>query len=168
MNEPHAEEMRDGPYAWLVHGDWARAAAYWSSVGRPYEEAEALMAGDVDAIRRALELFLSLGAAPAVDWTRQRLRSMGLARVPRGRRPGTRAHPAGLTAREGEILELLAQGLRNPQIADRLFVSPKTVEHHVSSILGKLDVLSRDGAVARARREGWLTTSSSGPRATPI
>ena len=156
IDAPHEESMRDGPYAWLAQGDWREAAAYWSAVGRPYEEAEALTAGDVVAVERALELFLALGAAPAVDWTRQRLRNMGLARVPRGRRPTTRAHPAGLTTREGEILKLLGQGLRNPQIAERLFVSPKTVEHHVSSILSKLDVLSRDGAVARARREGWL------------
>ena len=168
VKAPAPEDMRDGPYMWLAVGDWARAAAYWSSVGRPYEEAEALTAGDVGAVQRALEMFLALGAAPAVDWTRQRLRNMGLARVPRGRRAGTRAHPAGLTAREGEILALLAQGLRNPQIADRLFVSPKTVEHHVSSILGKLDVLSRDGAVARAKREGWLDSPVSGAGAPPI
>jgi DNA-binding NarL/FixJ family response regulator len=61
-----------------------------------------------------------------------------------------------LTSRESEILAMLALGLRNPQIADRLFVSLKTVEHHVSSILAKLEVATRDAAVAHARRQGWL------------
>ena len=74
-----------------------------------------------------------------------------------GPRASTRAHPAGLTRRESEILALLALGLSNPAIGERLFVSPKTVEHHVSAILGKLEVATRDEAVAEARRRGWLT-----------
>jgi DNA-binding CsgD family transcriptional regulator len=146
----------EGPYARLAAGDWRGAAGCWAALGCPYEEAEALAHGDIDAAQRALEIFLTLGAAPAVDWARSRLRELGVTRVPRGRRASTRAHPAGLTTREREILAMIARGLRNPQIADRLFVSPKTVEHHVSSILGKLGVTSRDVAAARAREEGWI------------
>ncbi|MGH7685517.1 MAG: response regulator transcription factor, partial [Candidatus Dormibacteria bacterium] len=66
-------------------------------------------------------------------------------------RPRTRQNPAGLTAREMDILGLLSEGLRNPDIARRLFLSPKTVDHHVSAILGKLGVTSRSEAAARAR-----------------
>jgi DNA-binding NarL/FixJ family response regulator len=121
-----------------------------------YEYAEALMEGDLGATKSALEIFQSLGAAPALDRARLRLRRLGEHRLPRGRRPTTRSHPAGLTKREGEILLMLARGLPNRQIATRLFVSRKTIEHHVSAILGKLDVPSREAAVSRAREEGWL------------
>ena len=145
----------DGPFAQLIRGDWKSAAAYWAQTGCPYEEAEALMEGDRGAVERALEIFQTLGAVPAVGWARQRLRALGAVRLPRGRRSSTRAHPAGLTARESEVLAMLARGLGNPEIAARLFVSRKTVEHHVSSILAKLDVQTRDAAVRRARREEW-------------
>ena len=153
----------DGPCACLMRGDWQAAVAYWSSKGCPYEQAEALMEGDLAANKRALEIFQS-GAAPGVGWARQRLRQLGASRLPRGRRPSTRAHPAGLTTRECEILAMLGRGLPNPQIAARLFVSRKTVEHHVSSILGKLEVSSREAAVVRAREEGWVRD----PRLTPF
>lgn len=146
----------DGPYACLMRGDWAAAAACWQRLGCPYERGQALVEGDLEAVQAALDIFQTLGAAPAADWARRRLRFMGLTRVPRGRRASTRAHPAGLTAREAEILPMLALGLRNPQIASRLFLSPKTVEHHVSSILAKLQVSTRDAAVAQARQQGWL------------
>jgi DNA-binding NarL/FixJ family response regulator len=65
-----------------------------------------------------------------------------------------------LTRRESEILALLAHHLSNPEIGERLFVSPKTVEHHVSAILGKLEVATRDEAVLEARRRGWLDESA--------
>ena len=74
--------------------------------------------------------------------------------MPRGPRPRTRENPAGLTARELEVLALLAEGLRNAQIAKRLVVSEKTVDHHVSAILRKLDVRSRGEAGAKAARLG--------------
>lgn len=146
----------NGPYARLMRGDWKAAATYWAEAGCPYEEAEALIEGDLAAATRALEIFQTLGAAPAVGWARRRLRELGARRIPRGRRATTRAHPAGLTTREREILALLANGLPNPQIAAQMFVSRKTVEHHVSSILGKLNVPSRDAAVSKARDEGWV------------
>jgi DNA-binding CsgD family transcriptional regulator len=145
-----------GPHADHMLGHWRIAADGWARVGCPYEQAEALADGDVPAMEHALQIVLSLGAAPAVDRVRQRLRSAGVSRLRRGPRPSTRAHPAGLTRRETEILMLLSHRLSNPAIGDRLFVSPKTVEHHVSSIIGKLDVSTRDEAVAEARRRGWL------------
>ena len=74
--------------------------------------------------------------------------------MPRGPRPSTRENPAGLTARELEVLALLVEGLRNAQIAERLVVSEKTVDHHVSAILRKLDVRTRAEAAAEATRWG--------------
>jgi DNA-binding NarL/FixJ family response regulator len=66
----------------------------------------------------------------------------------------TQQNPANLTNRQLEVLSLLADGLTGPEIADRLLVSRRTLEHHVSAILGKLGVYSRDEAVAAARRRG--------------
>ena len=93
----------------------------------------------------------------------RRLRERGVRSVPRGPRPRTRENPAGLTARELEVLALLAQGLRNSQIAKRLVVSERTVDHHVSAVLRKLDVRSRGEAGAEARRLGLATTASTAP-----
>ena len=93
------------------------------------------------------------GAAPAVAIAARRLRELG-ERVPRGPRLKTEANPAGLTAREVEVLGLLAEGLRNAEIAERLVISPRTVDHHVSAILRKLEVGSRSKAVAAAQRLG--------------
>jgi DNA-binding NarL/FixJ family response regulator len=83
-----------------------------------------------------------------------RLRELGERGLPRGPRPKTRANPAGLTARELEVLQLLTEGLRNAQIAGRLVLSEKTVDHHVSAILRKLNVRSRGEAAATATRLG--------------
>jgi DNA-binding NarL/FixJ family response regulator len=71
----------------------------------------------------------------------------------RGPRPSTRANPAGLTAREVEVLDLLVEGLRNAEIAERLVITEKTAGHHVSAILGKLGVRSRHDAARVAREE---------------
>jgi len=145
-----------GPHGDLLCGDWRTAADRWERIGCPYERAEALADGDVPAKEDAFQVFVGLGAWPAADRVRQGLRRAGITRVRRGPRSTTRAHPAGLTPRESEVLMLLARRLSNPAIGDRLFVSPKTVEHHVSAILGKLDVSTRDDAVEEARRRGWL------------
>ena len=80
----------------------------------------------------------------------RRLRELGTRGLPRGPRPGTRANAANLTARELEILELLVDGLRNGEIAERLVLSARTVDHHVSAILGKLGVRSRTEASRQA------------------
>jgi DNA-binding NarL/FixJ family response regulator len=74
--------------------------------------------------------------------------------LPRGPRAATKENPAGLTAREVEVLALVGEGLRNAAIAERLFLSEKTVGHHVSAILRKLDVRTRGEASAEAHRLG--------------
>ncbi len=141
------------PWARQMRGDWAGAAVAWEERGCLYETARALAdADDEAALRRALEIFEHLGARPGVAAVSFRLRALGFGGIPRGPRSSTRAHPAGLTRRESEILSLVANGQTNGEIAARLFLSPKTVEHHVSSILSKLGARTRTEAVEAARR----------------
>lgn len=152
-----APEWIAEPFRLQVAGDWAGAEQEWLRLGCPYEAAQAAAEqGSEAALRRALSGFEALGAAPAAAWTARRLRETGARAVPRGPRASTRANPAGLTRREMDVLALLAEGLRDAEIASRLFLSPKTVGHHVSSLLAKLDVRSRTEAAAEASRRGLL------------
>ncbi|HEY2959189.1 MAG TPA: AAA family ATPase [Actinomycetota bacterium] len=143
------------PYRLVIDGDWKAAAEAWAQHGAVYARAEALSCGDAAAAAEALREFDRLGAIRAARRLRSELRERGL-RVPRGPRPSTAAHPSGLTARQIEVLGLLADGLSNAEIAARLTVSPKTVDHHVSAVLGKLGVPRRGLAAAAARRRGLL------------
>jgi len=140
------------PYSLEVAGDHVAAAQAWRTIGCPFEEAVALTwAGDAESLRRALEIFGSLGAEPAAALVRKKLRSAGVSTpLPRGPRATTRAHPAGLTPREAEVLALLGEGLTNATIAERLVLSPRTVDHHVAAVLAKLGVHSRTEAAQRA------------------
>jgi DNA-binding CsgD family transcriptional regulator len=131
------------PFALQIEGRWREAAAEWKARACPYEEARALAEGDTEARLEALRIFTELGARPAAERVRQSLRNAGVRRIPRGPRPSTKAHPAGLTAREVEIVALLREGLTNAEIGARLHISPKTVDHHVSAVLAKLGMESR-------------------------
>jgi ATP/maltotriose-dependent transcriptional regulator MalT len=143
------------PYALQIAGHWARAAEQWTKIGSPYEAAVALSEADDDgALRQALTALQSMGARPAAAIVARRLRARGARGLPRGPRSPTTQNPAGLTAREVEVLGLVAQGLRNAEIAGRLFLSDRTVGHHVSAILRKLDVRTRGEAGAEAMRLG--------------
>jgi DNA-binding CsgD family transcriptional regulator/tetratricopeptide (TPR) repeat protein len=144
--EPYAAELAREPQC---------AADLWAEHACPYDAAIALAGSDdEDALRRSLDALQGLGAAPAAAIVARRLRERGVRGVPRGPRAATKYNPAGLTVREVEVLELLGEGIRNAEIAERLFVSEKTVGHHVSSILRKLDVRTRGEASAEARRLG--------------
>jgi DNA-binding CsgD family transcriptional regulator/tetratricopeptide (TPR) repeat protein len=139
------------PYAATLRGDWRSAADAWRSAGDPYEHALALAeSGQVDPALEALTVLDGLDAGPAVAIVRRRLRDLGVTRLPRRPQPGTLANPAGLTGRQLEILRLVAAGLSNAEIAQRLVVSPRTVDHHVSAILAKLGVATRREAATRA------------------
>lgn len=145
------------PFALQIAGNWAGAAEAWTRLCCPYEAARALAeAPEEGPLRKALGEFERLGARPMASVVSRRLRVMGVRGIPRGPRPTTRAHPAGLTAREAEIVKLIAQGFRNPEIATRMYLSVKTVDHHVSSVLAKLGVRSRAEAVREATRLGLL------------
>lgn len=136
-------------------GDWSAAAERWRALNCPYEAARALAeSDDEEALRLALEEFDRLGAAPARAEAARRLRELGVASIPRGARPSTQANPAGLTNRQLEVARLIAAGDGNAEIAARLFISPKTVEHHISAIFAKLDVDNRVDAALAIERLG--------------
>jgi DNA-binding CsgD family transcriptional regulator/tetratricopeptide (TPR) repeat protein len=144
-----------GPRALQVAGRWREAAAAFDAAGRPFDAADALRdAPQPGPLLEALEQFDRLGAAAAAARVRERLSEMGVTGVPRGPRGTTRANPAGLTARQAEVLTLLADNLTYQEIATRLHVSLKTVDHHVSAVRTKLDVRTRGDAVAAGRRLG--------------
>jgi DNA-binding NarL/FixJ family response regulator len=136
-----------------LRGDWRAAAAGWERIGAPYERAlELVDSGEVDATLEALAVFDRLGADPAARLARRRLRELGVRQIPRGPQPTTRVNPAGLTDRQVEILRLLSEGLTNAEIAERLVLSVRTVDHHVSAVLQKLGVGGRRDAAAALRR----------------
>jgi DNA-binding CsgD family transcriptional regulator len=149
VTQPLEKELAE-PYALQIAGNWQAAAARWNELGCPYEEALALSDGDEAAQRAALAIFESLGAEPAAEKLRQRLRATGARGIPRGPRQSTSENPAGLTARQMEVLSLISEGCSNGEIADRLFISYKTVDHHVSAVLAKLDARTRAEAVSIA------------------
>jgi DNA-binding NarL/FixJ family response regulator len=113
-----------------------------------------LDSGEVDLVREALDRFERLGTTAAYRLAGQTLKRLGADSVHAGARAATRAHPAGLTLREAEVLALMADGLTDEQIAGRLVLSVRTVHHHVSSVLAKLGVSSRHEAAHEARRRG--------------
>ena len=157
IREVIAEVLIDEGYSVRTAGNGREAAAFWRERGYPLETARALAGtGEEDALREALVIAERLGAKPDAAPIVRSLSQIGATSIPRGPRPTTQANPAGLTARELEILPFLAQGKTNRDIADVLFLSPRTVGHHVSAILGKLEISSRTGIQTRALELGLL------------
>lgn len=143
------------PFALQIAGEWARASELWIEIGCPYEAALALADGDDDdALLHALGELQRLGARQAAAMVARRLRQHGARKLPRGPRVATIRNPAGLTRRELEVLTLLAQGRRNAQIAESLFLSERTVHSHVAAILRKLGARTRAEAAVEAVRLG--------------
>lgn len=139
------------PFAMQISGDWQAAAEAWKQMGCPYEQARALADGDAQAQIIALQIFEQLGARPAAVRLRKELRAAGQIPLPRNPRATTRQNPFGLTNRQVEILALLIEGLNNAAIANRLSISLKTADHHVTAILARLNVHTREDAADLAR-----------------
>jgi DNA-binding CsgD family transcriptional regulator len=152
-----------------VHVAWALelegrsqdAASTWDRLGLPYERAWAKIAGQDEALaREGLGELREMGAAGAADAAVRLLRERGLRGLARGPRAATARTPYGLTARQFEVLGLLAAGMRNSEIAARLVISERTVDHHVSAVLQKLGVSTRAQAVLEAAR--WTPLPGQG------
>jgi DNA-binding NarL/FixJ family response regulator len=145
------------PCQLLLDGKFEAAADEFQQLSMPCDAALALVdSGDVDLARHGLDVLDRLGAAAVVAKSRRDLRSRGVAVVPARRRSTTIANPAGLTSRQIEVLRLIGEGLTNAELADRLYLSPKTVDHHVSAILTKRDVPGRRDAIRRGCELGIL------------
>jgi DNA-binding CsgD family transcriptional regulator len=150
LDEPPAGMAE--PYTLLLAGEWQKSYDAWTAIGCPFDAAQALAcADDPDALRRALEVFDELGARGERDEVARRLRKLGVRTIPKARRRHAGA-VEDLTTREAEVLALLGEGLRNSEIAAKLFLSERTVEHHVAAVLRKLGVQSRVDAARRARK----------------
>lgn len=147
---------RPAPHAAMVRRDWVAAASANAEAGWPYDQALMLsLVDDAAALDEALSIARRLGAAPLAARVQRRMRALGF-RVRRGPQRAARSNAAGLTARQLEVLGLVAEGLTDAEIADRLTVSTRTAEHHVSAVLGKLGVERRRQAVRRAADLGLL------------
>ena len=139
-----------GPYAAMMRRDWRAAADEFGELGWSYDRALMLsLLDDEAALAEAIEVARGLGAEPLTKRVADRMRELGM-RVPQGPRRTTRENPAGLTARQLEVLTLIAEGLTNAEIAERLVVSPRTAEHHVAAVLTKLGAATRREAAKRA------------------
>lgn len=144
------------PHAAMMRQNWAEAAAGFGAVGWRYDRALMLSCCDDEpALAEAMEIARAFGATPLLDRVSRKLRATGRM-IPRGPAASTRSNPAGLTDRQLEILGLIADGLTNAEIAKRLTISPRTIEHHVSSVLAKLDVTTRRDAARQAVELGVL------------
>jgi DNA-binding CsgD family transcriptional regulator/tetratricopeptide (TPR) repeat protein len=145
------------PHQRLLDGDRAGAARLWTDLGCRYEAALALLEStDEASLRGALWTFIDLGAAATVRFARQKMRRLAIRSIPAGPRTTTRKHPLGLTRREREVLELICARHTNAEIAQKLFISVKTVDHHVSAVLAKLDAPTRRAAATRAANLGLI------------
>lgn len=146
------------PFALQIEGRWQEAADSWEALHCPYEQARSLAESeDETALKEALSMFQELGASPMIHVVKEKLHGLGVRSIPRGARASTLKNPAGLTKKELQVLGLLVEGLTNAEMAAKLHRAEKTVGHHVSSILAKLEVRNRTEATQEAVKRNIVT-----------
>jgi len=136
------------PFLLQINGNWSPAAEIWERLKCPYEHALALSDGNEQAMKKAVEIFEKLGASAASQLIKQKMRKSGIKNIPKGPRQSTKENPSGLTGRQMEILDLVANGLSNSEIGNKLYISNRTVENHISTIFSKLNIHTRTEAAA--------------------
>lgn len=136
------------PFLLQIEGKWAEAAGQWEKLKCAYEQALALSDGNEKAMKKSVEIFENLGASAASQLIKRKMRKSGIKNIPKGPRQSTKDNPSGLTERQVEILELVANGLSNSDIGNKLYISARTVENHISTIFSKLNIHTRTEAAA--------------------
>lgn len=136
------------PFLLHIQGNWTEAAELWEKLGSPYEHALALSEGDEKAMKKAIAEFDELGAVASSQLLKRKMRMNGIKNIPKGPRQSTKENPFGLTERQIEILDLVSKGYSNSEIGNKLFISVRTVEAHVSTLFFKLDMHSRAEAAS--------------------
>ncbi|MXO61302.1 AAA family ATPase [Altererythrobacter salegens] len=144
------------PFAMVAKNEIDAAAKAVQELALPFEEALFLCDGDEGQAARGLAILERLGAEATARRVRAELAERGIRKGTRGPRSSTRSNDFGLTKRELEVLVHIDSGKTNKEIGEKLFVSPKTVDHHVSSILAKTGTRTRSEAAALVRREGLI------------
>jgi DNA-binding CsgD family transcriptional regulator len=142
-------------------GNIEAAAAKWQDRGYVCEAVVTGAMAEGADLAMAFSELQRLGAQGVIRGLRRELQRRGVTKIPRGQRPPTRAHPAGLTERQTEVLTLIAAGYSNAAIAEELYISEKTAGHHVAAVLSKLNVSSRLQAAAIANARGWISDTSN-------
>jgi DNA-binding CsgD family transcriptional regulator/tetratricopeptide (TPR) repeat protein len=139
------------PFHRALTGRHEESAAWWHRAGAVFDEAMARVdSAEPEEQSRGVQLLDLLGATATADRVRLDMRRAGVLQLPHRPRTATLANPAGLTNRQLDVAKLVARGLTNAEIADRLYISPKTADHHVSAVLTKLGVPSRRAVIAQA------------------
>ena len=145
------------PFRMAAEGRAEEAASWWQRAGDPFNAAMALGdSTDPEHRTRAVELLDLLGATATADRHRVALRRDGVVQVPPRPRESTRANPSGLTNRQLDVARLVARGFTNAEIAARLYISPKTADHHVSAVLAKLGLSNRRAVMVQAEELGLV------------
>ncbi|MEP6651212.1 MAG: AAA family ATPase, partial [Lapillicoccus sp.] len=143
------------PHRLSLEGHHEEAAAWWRKAGAVFEEAMARTdSHGVQCRIDGIEQLDLLGAVVTADRLRRVLRQEGVTQLPQRPWSSTRANPSGMTNRQLDVAKLVARGLTNAEIAERLYISPKTTEHHVSAVLTKLGMANRRSVVVRAGELG--------------
>lgn len=155
------------PFLRELDGDLAGAAAAWDSLGMPYAAALVrIQMDDADSLSSAVRELEAMGAAAAAAFGRRRATELGLSRaLPKTRRGAYKAardHPLGLTGKEQDVLRLMVKGLSNKEISEAMGRSQRTVEHHVSAVLAKLNASNRMAVMLRVQKEPWLLGNEKG------
>ena len=145
-----------GPFQYEANSDFAGAVKEWRRIGAVYEHAIACFYLDEKHQKNAIQLLNDSGFAATSDLLKRKLKLSGVKNIPRGPHESTRSNAAQLTNRQVEILRLLQAGNQNKEIAEKLFISLKTVDAHVSAILSKLEVNTRARAVLEGQRLGII------------